>query len=56
MKVMLIIYLNQFMLRLYHTQKNLWEKVQVELLIQLSVLLLIFQSAIPYLAVVISNY
>ena len=47
-KVILIMYLNQSILRLYQTYKNLLEKIRVSLLIQAKMIssILIFQSRI----------
>ena len=55
MKEILMIYLDQFILRLYQTYKSILEKVLIGLLIRLW-MLLIFQSIIFSLAAVISNY
>ena len=49
MKVILMMFLNQFILRLYQTYKNLQEKIQVGLLTQSQIMILIFQSKIAYL-------
>ena len=40
-KVTLMMYLNQSIPQLYQAYKTLWKKVQAELLIQLSIILLI---------------
>ena len=56
MKAILIMYLNQSMLQLYQTYKNLLQKVWAGLLIQWSITLLIFQSTIPELVAVTSNW
>ena len=47
MKAALMMYLNQFTIRLYQTYKNILEKVRAGLLIKSSVTLLIFQNTIP---------
>ena len=46
MKVTLMMCFNQSILQLYQTYKGLWEKVQVGLLIELLIILLVFQSII----------
>ena len=57
MKVTLMMYLNQSTLLLYKAYKNLQDKVQVGLLTQSQIIIiLIFESIIPQLIVVISNY
>ena len=47
MKVILMVYLDQSIVRLYQTYKNHLEKVWARLLIQLLITPLIFQSTIP---------
>ena len=43
-KVILMIYLNQSILQLYQTHKNLYKKVQLGLLIHSKIIIFIFQS------------
>ena len=56
MKVILMMYLKQFMLGLYQKYKNFLEKVWEVLFFWSQIILLIFQSTIPQLVVVLSNY
>ena len=56
LKVTLMMYLHQSKLKLYYTHKNLYEKVQAGLLILSQIIILLFQSTIPWLVAVISNY
>ena len=55
MKVILMTYINQFIVQLYQTYKNHLEKIRVGLLIQLYIVLLIIRSTISELVSVISN-
>ena len=55
MRVTLMMYLNQLILRLYQTYKNILEKLRAGFLIQSLITLLIFQSTISWLVAVISN-
>ena len=52
LKVTLMMYLHQSKLKLYYTHK----KVQAGLLILSQIIILLFQSTIPWLVAVISNY
>ena len=53
MKVILMMYLNQSIGRLYQTSKDMLEKVQARLLTQLQITALVFQSTSPQLVAVI---
>ena len=47
MKAILMMYLNQYILKLYQTHKSLYEKAQAGLLIQSLTITLVFQNIIP---------
>ena len=49
MRVTLMMHLNQSILQLYETYKNLLEKIQAGLLNQPLIIILVFQNIIPYL-------
>ena len=56
MRVVLMIYLNQYILQLYQPYKSILKNIWAGSLIQQSVTLLISQSTIPQLVAVISSY
>ena len=56
MRVILTMYLNQSIVRLYQTYINGLKKIWVRLLIKLDITLLIFRSINPKVVAVISNY
>ena len=56
MKATLMTYLNQSILRLYQTYKNILEMVQTEIADSMILTLLIIQSTIHELLAVISNF